>query len=50
MDISDWDQTRQVVQKIGPVDLLVNNAGIQLVKSFFDTTKQDVYKYVQAIV
>ncbi|XP_060568417.1 L-xylulose reductase-like [Ruditapes philippinarum] len=28
LDISEWDKTREVVENLGPIDLLVNNAGI----------------------
>ena len=27
VDLADWDATRKAVQDIGPIDLLVNNAG-----------------------
>jgi len=28
LDVSDWDKTRKVVSALGPVDCLVNNAGV----------------------
>ena len=45
VDISDWDMTRHVVQQIGPVDLLVNNAGINVIKPFLEVDKQELNRY-----
>ncbi|XP_018564017.1 L-xylulose reductase [Anoplophora glabripennis] len=42
LDISDWKKTEQVLSKIGPVDLLVNNAGMGWVKSMTDIVENDV--------
>ncbi|XP_044758162.1 L-xylulose reductase [Coccinella septempunctata] len=30
MDIGDWNKTQQTLSKLGPIDLLVNNAGLAL--------------------
>jgi len=40
-DLRDWYATRQKIEKILPIDLLVNNAGVSKVKSFFDATCED---------
>ena len=39
VDIANWDKTRSVVENIGPVDFLVNNAGVLLEEPFLDITK-----------
>lgn len=39
IDIAGWDKTRTLVQSIGPIDLLVNNAGITDWTAFNDVTK-----------
>jgi 2-hydroxycyclohexanecarboxyl-CoA dehydrogenase len=43
MDISDSDQVREVIARItvelGPVDVLVNNAGIDKIEPFIDSTE-----------
>ena len=44
VDISDWETTRKVVQQIGPVDMLVNNAAIVTNKGFFEVNKDDLFK------
>lgn len=36
VDLSDWDATKKAVEAIGPIDLLVNNAGVTLLQSFLD--------------
>ncbi|XP_060581160.1 D-erythrulose reductase-like [Ruditapes philippinarum] len=42
VDISDWDNTRKVVGELGPIDLLVNNAGITNWTGFLDVTKEEL--------
>ncbi|XP_052791342.1 L-xylulose reductase-like [Mya arenaria] len=42
VDISDWDKTRQVVKDLGPIDMLVNNAGITNWTGFLDVTKEEL--------
>ena len=42
-DLSDWDQTKSIVQDIiqeGPIELLVNNAGISLLEAVGTITKE----------
>ena len=46
VDIADWYKTRTAVEKIGPIDLLVNNAGITNWTSFLQVTKDELDKYV----
>ena len=42
VDLRDWHATKALVEKLGPVDLLVNNAGNNILKSFLDVTKEDI--------
>ncbi|XP_070581193.1 L-xylulose reductase-like [Ptychodera flava] len=46
VDLSDWDETQKAVESIGPVDLLVNNAGIGILQSILDVTKDAFEKTV----
>lgn len=41
-DISDYDQVMQIVDRIGPVDVLVNNAGIMNTKTASDYGNDDI--------
>ena len=41
MDLADWKATRELIQNIGTVDLLVNNAAILKVTPFLEVTKDD---------
>lgn len=41
-DISDYDQTVQIVDRIGPVDVLINNAGIMNAKTASDYGSDDI--------
>ncbi|XP_053389509.1 L-xylulose reductase-like [Mercenaria mercenaria] len=42
LDISDWETTRKVVEDLGPIDLLVNNAAVIKHTPFFDVTKEEL--------
>ena len=46
VDITNWDKTRSVVTNIGPVDYLVNNAGVAIQTPFMDITKNELDKAV----
>ncbi|KAG7211972.1 hypothetical protein KM043_011173 [Ampulex compressa] len=41
VDLRDWDATKKAVQSILPIDLLVNNAGVAVLKPFLDLTPDD---------
>ena len=45
VDLSDWAATRKAVEGIGPVDLLVNNAGFIKLDTFLETTEADINRY-----
>lgn len=38
LDVTDLGKTKSVVESFGPVDFLVNNAGVYVAQSFIDTT------------
>ncbi|GAB6022516.1 hypothetical protein CHUAL_006623 [Chamberlinius hualienensis] len=43
VDISDWNATRRALEAIKkPIDLLVNNAGVTVVKPFLEHTESDI--------
>ena len=46
VDLSDWAATRKAVGEIGPIDLLVNNAGIVCSAPFVDADENSLDKYV----
>nr|XP_018910307.1 PREDICTED: L-xylulose reductase-like [Bemisia tabaci] len=41
VDLAKWDETKTALEKVGPVDGLVNNAGIALLSPFFDITEDE---------
>ena len=45
VDLSDWAATRKAVEEIGPIDLLVNDAGIISHAPFVDTDENSLDKY-----
>lgn len=54
VDLSDWDATKKAVEAIGPIDLLVNNAGYLVLQSFLEADSKgfdDVFSVnVKAVV
>lgn len=42
LDVTDWRKTEQVLKNIGPIDLLVNNAGMGWMKPMSDIVEDDV--------
>ena len=44
VDLADWDATKKAVEAIGPIDLLVNNAGISILDPFLDVKPEDFDK------
>lgn len=40
-DLSNWDDTEKVIGALGPVDLLVNNAGTTSLENFVDVSKDE---------
>ena len=45
VDLSDWAATTKSVEEIGPIDLLVNNAGMGILDAFLDAKEVDISKY-----
>lgn len=41
-DLADWNKTEQVLNQIGDVDLLVNNAGLAILGPLTEVTEEDV--------
>ncbi|XP_077184165.1 L-xylulose reductase [Paroedura picta] len=40
VDVGDWEATEAALNKVGDIDLLVNNAGIALLQPFLEVTKE----------
>lgn len=40
-DLADWNKTEQVLNQIGDVDLLVNNAGLAILGPLTEVTEED---------
>ena len=40
VDLGDWEATEKALGGVGPVDLLVYNAAVALMKPFLETTKE----------
>jgi NAD(P)-dependent dehydrogenase (short-subunit alcohol dehydrogenase family) len=41
-DLSKWDEARQAVENLGPMDHLVNNAGFAIPASCLETTEEQI--------
>nr|CAH7753738.1 unnamed protein product [Callosobruchus chinensis] len=42
LDVSDWEATEKILRNAGPIDLLVNNAGVGMIKSLTTVTEDDL--------
>ncbi|XP_019867632.1 L-xylulose reductase [Aethina tumida] len=42
LDITNWNKTSQVLENIGPIDLLVNNAGLGWLKPMTEIIEEDL--------
>uniref|UniRef100_H0X6Z7 L-xylulose reductase n=1 Tax=Otolemur garnettii TaxID=30611 RepID=H0X6Z7_OTOGA len=40
VDLGNWEATEKVLSSVGPVDFLVNNAGMALLQPFLEVTKE----------
>ncbi|KAJ8318746.1 hypothetical protein KUTeg_003837 [Tegillarca granosa] len=47
-DLTNWDTTRSEVEKLGHIDLLVNNAGIEIKANFMNTTRETFEKVIDS--
>ena len=45
-DVSDWNATRRIVEELGDIHLLVNNAGVGELKEALETTPEHFDWYV----
>jgi len=41
-DLSNWDETRKALETVGPIDHLVNNAGVNRRESFMNVSSQNI--------
>ncbi|OWF39734.1 L-xylulose reductase-like [Mizuhopecten yessoensis] len=41
-DLQDWDGSRKVIEQLGPIDLLVNNAGVGRNALFMEVKKEEL--------
>ncbi|XP_063447165.1 L-xylulose reductase-like [Mytilus trossulus] len=48
IDLQDWNKTREVVTKIGPVDLMINNAAVSRLAKFTEIKQKDI-EYVMNV-
>lgn len=44
IDLSKWDEVKEIVQKLGPMDHLVNNAGVFIYEPILEATESAVDK------
>lgn len=42
LDLSDWKKTEDGLKNIGPIDLLVNNAGLAILGPLTEVKEEDV--------
>ena len=42
IDMANWANLREMVESLGPIDLLVNNAAVARVTPFIETTEDDL--------
>ncbi|XP_071033524.1 L-xylulose reductase [Parasteatoda tepidariorum] len=42
LDIGNWESTKSVIESVGPIDLLVNNAAVVKPLNFGNMTEQDI--------
>ncbi|KRT83928.1 dehydrogenase, partial [Oryctes borbonicus] len=42
VDLSNWSATKEALSNIGPIDLLVNNAGLAILEPLLDVTEEHV--------
>jgi len=46
VNLENWDETRKAVESIGPVDGVVNNAGVLTQAALLECTLEDYEKFV----
>lgn len=45
VDITHWEEVRKLLESFGPMDYLVNNAGILKSQAFLDITEEEASRY-----
>lgn len=45
VDLSDWNATKNALKGIGPVDLLVNNAGLAILEPLTEVKEEHIDRY-----
>lgn len=50
INLEDWVATQKAVEEIGPVDLLVNNAGVAVLESFLDIKPESFDRFLHLLV
>jgi NADP-dependent 3-hydroxy acid dehydrogenase YdfG len=45
LDLGDWESTRNALMELEPMDCLINNAAVLLVRSIMDTTSEEFDRY-----
>jgi len=49
VDLLDWQKTQSVVQSLGNIDLLVNNAGVGIIEPFLSVTPDSYDRHVASL-
>jgi len=44
-DLTKWSEVRAIVEELGPLDHLVNNAGTAIISTSLTTTEEELDKY-----
>ena len=50
VDVADLDAVKKAVESVGPIHLLVNNAGVSVLQHFLDVTPEVYDRYYCRIV
>lgn len=46
VDLSDWNAAKKIVESLGPIDILVNNAAVIIREPFLEITAETFDAYV----
>lgn len=45
VDLSDWKATEEALKNVGPIDLLVNNAGLAILEPITEVSENSIDRY-----